>query len=140
MPWYPSTQLAIGCDDFFGWQCFLILLLLSDPLLFLVIHYWRELFEVDFGGWGSRFLSDRSSPPCSPCCSPSCSPLFLYLILTSSTLIGLLPFVGCCQAVSAYPVDLFPSPSAVRIPVYTVVDRSGLSPFSDYRCSPSGQK
>ena len=49
------------------------------------------------------------SPPCSPCCSPSCSPLFLYLILTSSTLIGLLPFVGCCQAVSAYPVDPFRS-------------------------------
>src|SRR6218665_3906385 len=62
MPWYPSTQLAIGCDDFFGWQCFLILLLLSDPLLFLVIHYWRELVEVDFGGWGPVFFPiDRLS-------------------------------------------------------------------------------
>src|SRR6218665_2378316 len=86
--------------------------------------------------------SPPCSPCCSPCCSPRCSlflilrlvglpvcadepyflPMFfcsysrsffsLFLPLTSSTLTGLLPLVGCCQAISAYPVDLFPSPSA----------------------------
>src|SRR6218665_1688117 len=35
------------------------------------------------------------SPPCSPCCSPSCSPLFLYFILTSSTLIAIRPSSAC---------------------------------------------
>src|SRR6218665_3308098 len=82
--------------------------------LSVVVPCYSLLARVVRGGFrrlGVPF-SFRSivSPPCSPCCSPSCSPLFLYFILTSSTLIGLLPFVGCCQAVSAYPVDLFSVP------------------------------